>query len=116
MKVVKKDGRIVSYDRQKIVATIENANQEVAVENRASKAEIKSILAYIEDLNKNRILVEDIQEIVESKLNEFNKVELADRYTNFKCDSTPSESNTTKNNTILGIMLNETSRIPVENM
>ena len=80
MKVIKRDGRAVDYDRQKIVIAIEKANQEVRKVERATKEDIKKIIEYIEDLGKKRILVEDVQDIIEQKLMEFQKFELAKKY------------------------------------
>ena len=68
MKVIKRDGRVVDYDREKIAIAIQKANEEVNLEQRADRSNIKSIMLYIEDLGKKRILVEDIQDIVEQKL------------------------------------------------
>ena len=76
MKVIKWDGRAVDYDRAEIKTTIEKANQEVNLNERASTEEIKEIVKYIEDLNKKRILVEDIQNIIQEKLVELKKYEL----------------------------------------
>lgn len=80
MKVIKRDGRAVDYNREKIQVAIEKANKEVKPRERASKEEIKEIIKYIEELGKKRILVEDIQDIIEEKLMEFQKYELAKRY------------------------------------
>ena len=80
MKIVKRDGTIVSYDPQKIKTAIQKANNEVSKNDKASKEEIKEIIEYIEDLNKPRILVEDIQDIIEEKLMEFGKFTLAKKY------------------------------------
>ena len=65
MKVIKRDGRAVDYDRSKISTAIEKANKEVRNGQKATKSEINSIIEYIEDLNKKRMLVEDIQDIIE---------------------------------------------------
>ena len=70
MKVIKRDGRAVDYDRAKIETAITKANEEVKPKERATKAEIKEIITYIEELDKKRILVEDIQDIIEQKLME----------------------------------------------
>ena len=80
MKVIKRDGRAVDYDREKIAVAIEKANQEVKSKERATKQEIKDIIQYVEDLGKKRILVEDIQDIIEEKLMEIQKYELAKKY------------------------------------
>ena len=56
MKVIKRDGRAVDYEKSKIEIAIEKANNEVKGEEKASKEEIANIIAYIEDLGKKRIL------------------------------------------------------------
>ena len=58
MKVIKRDGRAVDYDRNKIVTAIEKANKEVNSSNQATKEDIKGIITYIEELGKKRMLVE----------------------------------------------------------
>ena len=83
MKVIKKDGRAVLYERGKIETSILNANNDVLENERASGAEIEDIICYIEDLGKKRILVEDIQDIVEEKLMEIGKCNLAKEYIAF---------------------------------
>ena len=80
MKVIKRDGRVVDYNKEKIVVAIQKANQEVMQTKRATNEEIKEIVKYIEDLNKKRMLVEDIQDIIEEKLMEIHKYELAKKY------------------------------------
>ena len=77
MKVIKRDGRAVEYEKAKIEIAIEKANNEVRGKEKASKEEIKDIVDYIEDLGKKRILVEDIQDIIEEKLMEIGKYDLA---------------------------------------
>ena len=49
MKVIKRDGRAVDYNRDKIVVAIEKANQEVRPKERATKLEIDEIIEYIQD-------------------------------------------------------------------
>lgn len=80
MKVIKRDGRVVDYNKQKIVIAIEKANQDVRKSEIASEEDIKSIIEYIEEFGKKRILVEDIQDIIEQKLMELKKFELAKKY------------------------------------
>lgn len=81
MQVVKRDGRVVDYDRSKIKRAIEKANNDVKEQSeKASKEDIKNILNYIEGLKKNRLLVEDIQDIIEEKLMEFGYFNLARKY------------------------------------
>ena len=84
MKIVKRDGHIVDYDPSKIKTAIKKANAEVRPKERASEEQIKEIIEYIEDLNKKRILVEDIQDIIEEKLMEFDKYQLAKKYITYR--------------------------------
>ncbi len=84
MKVVKRDGHIVDYDPQKIREAIGKANKEVRGKEKATKEEIEEIIKYIEELNKKRILVEDIQDVIEQKLMEFSKYKLAKKYITYR--------------------------------
>ena len=68
MKVIKRDGSIVDYDRSKISTAIQKANDEVPEEDRLSQDRIDAIIDRIEELKRPRILVEDIQDLVEQGL------------------------------------------------
>ena len=84
MKVIKRDGHMVDYCPEKIEQAIMKANNEVEEEDQASSTQIKNIIKYIERLNKKRILVEDIQDIIEMKLMSIGKYELAKKYITYR--------------------------------
>ena len=84
MKIVKRDGHIVDYDPEKIRVAIGKANTEVRGKEKATEEEIEDIIKYIEELNKRRILVEDIQDIIEEKLMEIGKYTLAKKYITYR--------------------------------
>ena len=84
MKIVKRDGTIVDYNSEKISIAIGKANNEVKPKERATKEQIKDIIEYVESLGKKRILVEDIQDIIEQKLMEFDKYALAKEYITYR--------------------------------
>ena len=84
MKVIKRDGHMVDYCPEKIEQAIEKANVEVEEEDRASSIQIKNIIKYIERLGKKRILVEDIQDIIEEKLMALGKYPLAKKYITYR--------------------------------
>ena len=84
MQVIKRDGRVVDFDREKISAAIGKANNEVKPKERATKEEIKEIIEYVMGLDKKRILVEDIQDIIEEKLMEFDRFVLAKKYITYR--------------------------------
>ena len=68
MIVIKRDGQEVNYNRSKIIVAIGKANEEVPEEERISDQEIEEIVSYVETRKRKRILVEDIQDIIEQKL------------------------------------------------
>ena len=80
MQIVKRNGNIVDFDANKIKVAIQKANREVNGKEKATVVEIKQILAYIEGLNKKRLLVEDVQDIIEEKLMSFGHYQLAKKY------------------------------------
>ena len=80
MKVIKRDGQLVDYDRKKIIAAIEKANNEVEFNEKATKLEIDEIIEGIESLDLEKISVEDIQDIIEKSLMELDRQELSKKY------------------------------------
>ncbi len=84
MKIIKRDGTIVDYNPEKIRIAIGKANNEVSKKEKATEEDINNIIGYIEDLKKSRILVEDIQDIIEKKLMEIGKYQLAKQYITYR--------------------------------
>ena len=84
MKVIKRDGHMVDWCPEKVEIAIEKANNEVQEEDQASSTQIKNIIKYIEKLDKKRILVEDIQDIIEMKLMSIGKYNLAKKYITYR--------------------------------
>ena len=84
MKIIKRDGHIVDYSPEKIENAIMKANEEVDEEEKASSVQIKNIIKYIEKLGKRRMLVEDIQDIIETKLMSIGKYNLAKKYITYR--------------------------------
>ena len=77
MKVTKRDGRVVEYDRNKIIIAIQKANAEVDRYNQVTEEKIESIVAGIENVHADNLMVEDIQDMIEQKLMTEHKYELA---------------------------------------
>lgn len=84
MKVIKRDGHMVDYCPEKIEQAILKANKEVEESEQASNTQIKNIIKYIESLGNKRILVEDIQDIIEMKLMSIGKYQLAKKYITYR--------------------------------
>ncbi len=115
MKVIKRDGRSVDYDASKIKGAIEKANLKVQEEERASETQIKNIIKYIEGLNKRRILVEDIQDIIEMKLMSINKFALAKEYITYRYTRALVRKANTTDETILTLIKNSNKEVMEEN-
>ena len=115
MKIIKRDGRAVEYNREKIEIAIEKANKEVRPRERATKEQIKKITKYIEELDKKRILVEDIQDIIEEKLMDFKKFELAKKYIVYRYTRALVRKKNTTDESILGLIKNTNKELMEEN-
>ena len=115
MKIIKRDGRAVDYDREKIKVAIEKANVEVRPKEKASKEEIKNIIQYIEELGKKRMLVEDIQDIIEQQLMEIGKYELSKKYIVYRYTRALVRKQNTTDESILGLIRNENKELAEEN-
>ena len=111
MKVIKRDGHIVDYDKEKMLVAIGKANEEVPEEERASETEIKKIIKHIEGLNKKRILVEDIQDIIELKLMEMKKFELSKHYIVYRYNRALVRKSNTTDESILSLIRNENKEL-----
>lgn len=84
MKVIKRDGHMVDFCPDKIEAAIEKANASVDEDKRVSPIQIRNIIKYVETRDKKRILVEDIQDIIELKLMAIGKYEVAKKYITYR--------------------------------
>ena len=115
MKVIKRDGKAVDYNREKIEIAIEKANNEVKQKERLTKGEIREITKYIEDLDKKRILVEDIQDIIEQQLMDRKKFELAKKYMIYRYTRALVRKQNTTDESILGLIKNQNKELSEEN-
>ena len=115
MKVIKRDGASVDYDRSKIVTAIEKANAEVPEAERMSREDIDAIISGIEAQKRQRILVEDIQDLVEQGLVERNKFHLAKTYIIYRYNRALVRKANTTDESILALLRNENKELAEEN-
>jgi len=115
MQVIKRNGSIVDFDQNKIEVAIGKANAELRPSERASKAEIHEIIKHILSLNKKRMLVEDIQDIIEEKLMEYNHYELAKKYIIYRYNRALIRKANTTDETILTLVKNSNKEVMEEN-
>ena len=115
MKVIKRDGTIVDYDRAKIVTAIGKANAEVPEAERLPQADIDAIIDGIEALKRPRMLVEDIQDLVEQGLVARNKFHLAKTYIIYRYNRALVRKANTTDESILSLLRNENKELAEEN-
>ena len=115
MKVIKRDGTVVDYDRSKIVIAIEKANAEVPEAERMDRADIDAIIDGIEAQKRQRILVEDIQDLVEQGLVAKNKFHLAKTYIIYRYNRALVRKANTTDESILSLLRNENKELAEEN-
>ncbi len=115
MKVIKRDGVSVDYDREKIRVAINKANNCVNEEDRVSDRQIENIIKYIEKLNKKRMVVEDIQDIIEEKLMGLSKYALAKEYITYRYNRALVRKANTTDESILSLIKNNNKELAEEN-
>jgi ribonucleoside-triphosphate reductase len=115
MQVVKRDGSIVAFDRNKIVSAIHKANVSVDEEDRISEEKIEEIAQCIEKRHRNRLLVEDIQDMVERKLMEQDKYVLAKSYIIYRYTRALVRKQNTTDESILSLLHNTNKELAEEN-
>ena len=115
MLVIKRDGRGVEYDRNKIIRAIEKANAEVESSERITNEKIIEIVNHIEEKKRKRMLVEDIQDIIEEKLMEEGKFILAKTYIIYRYTRALVRKANTTDDSILSLIKNSNKDVMEEN-
>ncbi len=115
MKVIKRNNAVVDFDQTKIEIAIGKANSEVSKKEQATKDEIRSIIEHILSLNKKRMLVEDIQDIIEEKLMEFGHYDLAKKYIIYRYNRALIRKANTTDQTIMTLVKNKNKDVAEEN-
>ena len=115
MKVVKRDGHIVDFDRSKIVTAIRKANAEVDPEEKIGEERIEDIVHGIETKKRKRILVEDIQDMIEQDLMEDGKYVLAKTYIIYRYTRELVRKANTTDDSILSLIKNRNKDVMEEN-
>ena len=115
MIVIKRDGQEVNYNRSKIIVAIGKANEEVPDEEKISDKEIEDIVSYVETRKRKRILVEDIQDIIEQKLMALGKFDLAKRYIVYRYTRELVRRANTTDDSILSLIKNSNKEVMEEN-
>ena len=115
MKVIKRDGSTVDFDRSKIVVAIQKANLAVEEPYRMDDASIEAIADSVASKDRKRLLVEDIQDMVEKRLMEAEKYELAKAYIIYRYTRALVRKANTTDESILALIRNDNKDLAEEN-
>ena len=115
VKVIKRDGHTVDFDRMKIVVAIQKANAAVDPEYRIDQERIDAIADAVGALHRPRLLVEDIQDRVEQALVAENKFLRAKTYIIYRYTRALVRKQNTTDESILSLLRNENKELAEEN-
>lgn len=115
MQVIKRDGSSVDYDRSKIIIAIQKANAEVEDSEKISQEKIEAIVDGIESKHRMRMLVEDIQDIIEQRLMDEKKFALAKTYIIYRYSRALVRKANTTDDSILSLIKNSNKDVMEEN-
>ena len=115
MKVIKRDGSTVEFDREKIATAIRKANAAVEVSARASEEQIETIVSEIENKKRSRLLVEDIQDMVEQALMAIDKYTLAKAYIIYRYERALIRKANTTDESVLALIKHNNKDVMEEN-
>lgn len=112
MIVEKRDGRVVKFDKDKIISAVLKAFVDTdGEETQYAKEKSKSIANYIESLNKD-MSVEQIQDLVEERLMASNRKDVARSYIIYRNDR---KRNRERNSSVVQKVLKRVNASAVEN-
>ena len=118
MKIRKRNGSEVTFNRQNIVEAISRANEKVRIDERLTVQEIKDIAKSIEDTCKVSpvaIGYKDIQKMVETAIMKAGKYEVATEYITFRYQKALEERKNTIDDRVLSLLNGENEDIQQEN-
>ena len=118
MKIRKRNGSEVTFNKQNIVEAISRANEKVRIDERLTIQEIKDIAKNIEDdckVSPVAIGYKDIQKMVETSIMKAGKYEVATEYITFRYQKALEERKNTIDDRVLSLLNGDNEDIQQEN-
>jgi len=118
MKIRKRNGSEVTFNKQNIVEAISRANEKVRLDERLTIQEIKDIAKNIEDdckVSPVAIGYKDIQKMVETSIMKAGKYEVATEYITFRYQKALEERKNTIDDRVLSLLNGDNEDIQQEN-
>ncbi|MCI7804935.1 MAG: anaerobic ribonucleoside-triphosphate reductase [Oscillospiraceae bacterium] len=118
MKIIKRSGTEVDFDASKIDSAVSKANVEAAENVRLSDEQIKDISEYIENLCEElgrTLNVEEIQDLVENKIMEYQAYEVARKYITYRYKRSLVRKSNSTDEQILSLIEYDNEEVKQEN-
>lgn len=118
MKIIKRSGIEVDFDASKIDSAVSKANREAAENARLTVEQIKDISKYIKNLCENigrTLNVEEIQDLVENKIMEYQAFEVARKYITYRYKRSLVRKSNSTDEQILGLIECNNEEVKQEN-
>ena len=118
MKIIKRSGSEVPFDRTKIAAAVEKANRAGGQAPELSEAQVEQIAVNVETAAEKvgrALNVEEIQELVETELMRHSAYETAKRYIRYRYTRTLARAANTTDNQILSLIECNNEEVMQEN-
>ncbi|MGN1086550.1 MAG: anaerobic ribonucleoside-triphosphate reductase, partial [Porcipelethomonas sp.] len=118
MKIIKRSGTEVDFDASKIDSAVSKANVEAAENVRLTDEQIKDISDYIENLCEElgrTLNVEEIQDLVENKIMEYQAYEVARKYITYRYKRSLVRKSNSTDEQILSLIEYDNEEVKQEN-
>ena len=118
MKIIKRSGTEVGFDRVKIIAAVSKANKEAPESDRLSEQQINDISYKVENIctSLNRTLnVEEIQDLVENQIMNLKYFEVARKYITYRYKRSLVRKSNSTDKQILSLIECENEEVKQEN-
>lgn len=118
MKVIKRTGKEVDFDKQKIIVAVEKANNEALEKDRLLPSQIEAIADLVEQHAENldnAMHIEEIQNEVIYNINRQGNYEVARLYTEYRYKRQLARQKNTTDDTILSLVEYENEEVKQEN-
>ena len=118
MKIIKRSGTEVAFDLTKIISAVSRANHDTDEAHRLAADRIRDLAAAVErdcQAMNRAPSVEEIQELVETKLMEFGAFEVAKQYIRYRYNRSLVRKSNTTDNRILSLIECNNEEVKQEN-
>lgn len=115
MKVIKRDGSTVDFDRNKIVVAVQKANDSVPSADKITREQMEAIADSVAAVDRPRLLVEDIQDMVENELVKIGTYPLTKAYIIYRYQHSLARKCNTTDDDIMKLLAGTNKEMAEEN-